>query len=90
MVVSKVAPIYPAEAKASRIQGTVVVGAAVDKQGRVIDPYIASSASPPPLLNQAALDAVKQWRYRPYLLNGNPVEVETQITVHFTLASKGQ
>ena len=55
------------------------------RQGRSIQNlHVISTASP--LLNQAAMDAVKQWRYRPYILNGEPVEVDTQITVNFSLS----
>lgn len=79
---SKVMPIYPAIAKAARIQGTVVLHALISKDGRIIDIKVASG---PPMLQQAALEAVRQWRYKPYLLNGEPVEVETTINVVFNL-----
>jgi len=80
--ISGVAPEYPAIARAARIQGTVVLQATISKQGRIESLRIISG---PPLLQQAALDAVKTWQYKPYLLLGEPVEVETQINVIFTL-----
>lgn len=83
LLLSKVQPVYPAEAKASRLQGSVVMHAIIGKDGNIQSADVISS--PSPLLSQAAIDAVKQWRYRPYLLNGTPVEVDTQITVNFTL-----
>ncbi len=84
MVIAKVQPIYPPEARAARIQGSVVIAAIVGKDGNIQSERLVSGH---PLLASAAMDAVKQWRYRPYLLNGNPMEVDTQITVNFTLAS---
>ena len=76
-------PIYPPLAKQARISGVVHLEAVIGRNGtieslRVIDGH--------PLLVQAALDAVRQWIYRPTLLNGEPVEVLTQIEVHFKLA----
>jgi len=84
MVISKVAPIYPLDAKAARIEGSVVISVIIGKDGNVQSERLVSGH---PLLAPAAMDSVKQWKYRPYLLNGNPVEVDTQITVNFTLAS---
>jgi TonB family protein len=84
MVVSKVPPSYPPDARAARIQGSVVIHAVIDKSGNIGNLTVISGH---PLLAQAALDAVKQWKYRPYLLNGNPVEVDTQITVNFSLSN---
>ena len=77
-------PVYPAVAKAARIQGTVVLSATISKAGAIENLQIISG---PPLLQQAALDAVKTWQYRPYLLNGRPVEVETQVNVIFVLGA---
>lgn len=77
------APIYPENAKQARISGTVVLQAVINKDGSVQDLKVVSG---PAELQQAALDAVKDWRYRPYLLNGEPVEVLTTINVIFTLA----
>ena len=84
LLVSKVAPDYPADAKQARIQGTVVMKVIVDKEGNVANIQLISGH---PILAPAAIDAVKQWKYRPFLLNGMPVEVETQVLVNFTLAS---
>ena len=84
LLVSKVAPDYPADAKQARIQGTVVMRVIVDKEGNVANIQLISGH---PILAPAAIDAVKQWKYRPFLLNGMPVEIETQVTVNFTLAS---
>jgi TonB family protein len=82
MVISKVPPIYPADAKAARIQGSVIMGVIIGKDGGIQSERLISGH---PLLAPAAMDAVKQWKYRPYLLNGQAVEVDTQITVNFTL-----
>ncbi len=75
-------PIYPPLAKTARLQGTVVLEAIISKDGRISSLNVISGH---PLLIRAAIDAVKQWRYRPTLLNGEPVEVETTITVNFRL-----
>jgi len=80
--VSRTDPVYPAIAKATGTQGTVVLQAVISKTGTIENLRVVSG---PPLLQQAALDAVKQWRYRPYLLNGEPIEVETTVNVVFTL-----
>jgi protein TonB len=85
MVISKAQPVYPADAKAARIQGTVVISAIIGKDGSVQTMRLVSGH---PMLAPAAMDAVKQWKYRPYILNGTPVEVETQMTVNFMLSSK--
>ena len=82
-LVRDVMPEYPAEAGRARVGGTVVLTAVIDKDGFVRDVRVQSGL---PLLAKAAIDAVKQWRYRPYLLNGEPVEVDTEITINFTLA----
>jgi TonB family protein len=84
MVISKVPPIYPPDAKAARIQGSVVIEAIIGKDGNIQSERLISGH---PTLAPAAMDAVKQWKYRPYLLNGQAVEVDTQITVNFTLTS---
>ena len=77
-----VQPVYPPIAKAARIQGTVVLHAIIAKDGTVQELKYVSG---PPLLVQSAMDAVKQWRYQPTLLNAVPVKVDTVITVIFTL-----
>jgi protein TonB len=82
LLVHQVKPSYPQLAMQARIQGTVVLQAVIAKDGTVQDLRVVSGH---PMLVQAALDAVKLWRYKPYLLNDQPVEVDTQINVNFTL-----
>jgi peptidyl-prolyl cis-trans isomerase A (cyclophilin A) len=82
MLVSKTPPVYPIDAKQAGVQGTVVLSAVIGRDGIIRDLQVVSG---PDLLQQAALDAVKMWRYRPYLLNGQPVEVRTTINIIFTL-----
>jgi len=82
LLVSQVAPVYPAVARSARVQGTVTLLAVIAKDGTVENLSLVSGH---PLLVSAAMDAVKQWRYRPYVLNGQPVEVMTQINVNFQL-----
>ena len=81
-IINQTRPVYPALAMQARIQGNVVLHAIIDKDGGVAQLEVISGH---PLLVQAALDAVKQWRYRPTLLNEEPVEVDTTITVTFTM-----
>jgi protein TonB len=81
-IISQPSPIYPPLARQARIQGSVLLHAVLDKDGRVSELQVISGH---PLLVQAALDAVKQWRYQPTLLNNEPVEVDTTITVTFVL-----
>ncbi|HZM05776.1 MAG TPA: energy transducer TonB, partial [Candidatus Saccharimonadales bacterium] len=81
-ILSQTRPLYPALARQARIQGNVVLHAIIDKDGKVAQLEVISGH---PLLVQSALDAVKQWRYKPTLLNGDPVEVDTTITVTFTM-----
>jgi periplasmic protein TonB len=76
-------PLYPAIAKSARIQGTVVLQAIISRDGTVRNLTVLRAASP--LLVAAALDAVKQWVYQPTLLNQEPVEVSTEITIIFSL-----
>ena len=82
MLTYKVQPEYPPIARQARIQGVVVLRAIVDKDGNIQNLELVSGH---PMLAPAAIDAVKQWRYKPYLLNGLPVEVETMVTVTFQL-----
>jgi periplasmic protein TonB len=82
-LIRRVQPEYPATAKLARVQGRVVLSAIISKDGRIENVQVLAGH---PLLVQAAVEAVKQWRYRPYVLNDEPVEVETQITVNFSLA----
>jgi TonB family protein len=84
LLVTKVPPQYPPDARDQRIQGLVVMKVSIDKEGNVTNIQLISGH---PLLAPAAIEAVKQWKYRPYQLNGTPVEVETQVTVNFTLAN---
>ncbi len=77
-------PVYPAIAKAARVQGTVTLAATISKTGTIENLTVVSG---PPMLAQAAVEAVRRWRYRPYLLNGEPVEVQTEVTVSFTLGN---
>jgi protein TonB len=82
-LIHDVPPQYPPEAGRKRIEGTVVLLAVIGTDGSVKDVRVESGS---PLLAQAAIDAVKQWRYKPYLLNGVPVEIDSRITVNFTMS----
>jgi periplasmic protein TonB len=81
-LVHKVQPIYPPLAQRARIQGAVELRAIIGKTGAIENLVVVRGH---PMLAPAALEAVKQWRYRPYLLNGEPIAVETDITVNFLL-----
>lgn len=81
-IVSKVNPKYPPDAKKARIQGTVVLDAVIGKTGEVLHLDVISG---PNELQQSSLDAVRQWRYKPYLLNGAPIEVKTTVKVIYSL-----
>ena len=83
-LIRRVQPLYPPLARMARIQGPVVVAAVISKQG-VMERVQAISGHP--MLIRAAVDAVSQWRYKPYILNGEAIEVETQITVNFVLGA---
>jgi protein TonB len=82
LLIRQVRPVYPRLAIITRVQGAVVLDALISRAGTIENLRVVSGH---PLLVRAAVEAVQQWRYRPYLLNGEPVEVETQITVNFTL-----
>jgi len=82
-LIRKVQPAYPPLARSARIQGVVVLQAVISKQGSIENLQVLTGH---PLLVPAAIEAVRQWHYRPYVLNNEPVEVETQITVNFSLA----
>ena len=82
MLIRKVEPAYPPLARAARIQGSVVLAAVISKAGTIDNLRLISGH---PMLVPAAIDAVSQWRYRPYVLNGDVIEVDTQITVNFVL-----
>jgi len=83
-VLNKVNPTYPQAAKEKKIQGSIVLNATIGKEGTVENLQVVSG---PEELRTSALDAVHQWTYKPYLLNGNPTEVETTITVTYSLAN---
>jgi TonB family protein len=85
LLVSKVPPVYPELARTARISGTVVLRALINQNG---DVESLSLVSGHPMLAPAAMDAVKQWKYKPYLLNGKAVAVDTQVQVNFALAGK--
>ena len=82
LLVKKTAPVYPASALQMHIEGAVELVATISKSGDISAVKIASGN---PQLARAAVDAVKQWKYKPYLLNGEPVEIQTQVTVNFKL-----
>ena len=81
-LIRKITPQYPSIARTAHISGSVILEAEISKEGDVVNLHVIGG---PPLLRQAAIDAVKQWKYRPYLLNGEPVVVDTQVTVIFSL-----
>jgi len=83
LLIKKVQPNYPPLARQARIQGQVLLQAEISKDGTIQNLQLISGH---PMLAPAAIEAVKQWRYRPYLLNGEPVAVETQVVVNFTLS----
>jgi protein TonB len=82
LLIYKTTPIYPAIARDAHISGTVVLSATISKTGTIENLHILSGH---PMLTQSAIDAVKNWRYRPYQLNNQPVEVETTINVVFSM-----
>lgn len=83
LLLRKVNPTYPPLARQARIQGVVILQAQISKTGDIENLQLISGH---PMLAPAAIEAVKQWKYKPYLLNGEPVEVDTQVQVNFTLA----
>jgi|ERR1700730_863700 protein TonB len=83
LLLRKIQPSYPPLARQARIQGSVLLQAEISKEGSIENLRLISGH---PMLAPAAIEAVKQWKYKPYILNGEPVAVETQITVNFTLA----
>lgn len=86
LLIKRVPPDYPPIARRARVQGQVVLNAVIDKNGDIQDLTLVSGH---PMLAPEALKAVKQWKYKPYLLNGDPVAVETQIIVSFSLNGAG-
>lgn len=83
-LIRDVTPQYPPEAGRARIEGTVVLLAVIGTDGSVKDVRIESGL---PVLAQAAIDAVRQWQYKPYMIDGQPVEVDSRITINFTLSA---
>jgi len=81
---TRIDPVYPAIAKAAHVQGAVILHAIITKDGSIDKLSVVSG---PPMLVGAAVDAVKRWKYKPYLLNGDPTEVDTTITVNFTFGN---
>lgn len=82
LLMKRVQPVYPAQARQMRVQGVVQLQATIGKDGSVTNVKPLDGDS---ILARAAMDAVRQWKYKPYLLNGEPVEIQTQITVNFKL-----
>jgi protein TonB len=82
MLLAPIRPVYPAIARAARVDGTVVVEAVISRAGRIESLRVVSG---PEMLRGAAMDAIREARYRPYRLNGEPTEVETTITVNFRM-----
>ena len=82
LLYKKVSPVYPPAAMRMRTEGTVQLVATISKTGDITHVKALSGDT---LLTKAAVDAVKQWKYKPYLLNGEPVEIQTQITINFKL-----
>ena len=83
LLVKRIQPPYPPLARQARIQGVVILQAEISKTGDIQNLRLISGH---PMLAPAAIEAVKQWKYKPYLLNGEPVEVETTVQVNFTLS----
>ena len=86
-ILTKVPPVYPDEAKAKHIDGTVVMRAVIGRDGNIANLTVISG---PEELRSSAVDAVSQWTYRPYLLNGQPTEVDTTITVNYSFGSSSK
>ena len=82
-LIRRVEPVYPPLAIPSRIEGDVVIRAVIGRDGGIENLTVVSGH---PFLIRAAMDAVRQWQYQPFLLSGRPVEVDTQITVRFRLS----
>jgi TonB family protein len=81
----RVSPVYPAQAKMFRLEGKVILDATVMEDGSVRDAKVVQGET---VLAKAAVEAVKQWRYQPFVLNGKPVQTETRITIDFRFPSK--
>ena len=87
LLTRKVAPVYPPIARQARIQGSVILQVRIGRGGSIQEIRVVSGH---PMLIQSAIDCAKQWQYKPYFLNGEPVEVETQVTVNFTLSEPSE
>ncbi len=87
LLIEKKNPVYPIEAKLAHVSGTVILRAIINKEGSIADLKVISG---PDLLVKGAVDAVSAWKYRPYMLNGQPVDVQTTIMVNFNLDDKPQ
>jgi len=83
-LIHDVPPQYPPEAGRARIEGAVVLMAVIGTDGSVKDVRVESGL---PILVQSAIDAVRQWHYKPYMVDGEPVEVDSRITINFTLSA---
>jgi len=84
LILHKVDPVYPEDAKKDHVSGAVVVAATVDDQGKIVKAAVVSG---PEKLRDTALNAVNQWTFKPYLLNGRPAFVQTQFVVNFNIAN---
>ena len=82
LLMKKVQPVYPRNALAMRVEGVVELAATISKTGDITNVKVVKGDSQ---LTRAATDAVKQWKYKPYLLNGEPVEITTEVTISFKL-----
>ena len=82
LVLNKVQPRYPAQALQMHTEGSVQLQATIGKDGSISNLKVLNGEA---ILARAALEAVKQWKYKPYYLNGDPVEIQTQITINFKL-----
>ncbi len=82
MLIAPIRPVYPAIARAAHVEGSVIVEAIISRTGTIESLHVVSG---PPMLREAALDAIREARYQPYRLNGEPTEVETRITVNFRM-----
>ena len=82
LLVKRVQPVYPSQALQMRLEGTVVLQANITKEGKISDVKVLKGDN---VLAKAAIDAVKQWTYNPYLLNGEPVQIQTQMSITFKL-----
>ena len=80
LLIKRVAPQYPAAARSTHTQGEVRIEATVNKEGMVVNPKVIRGDT---VLAHAAIEAIRQWRYKPYYLDGQPVEIQTEITINF-------